>query len=99
MTDDTIKGYICSVCKEGTHLVRSFDEKRKKTFVTCEKCHEGEIISEVIPLCECGSANLNYDEKRAEVSCKDCGLVLACAPHYVGGDMLVKGAWDKGVDF
>lgn len=85
----SINGYLCKGCGSDS-LERVFDENKQKYYAVCIECGSTEFI----PTCShCDSSNLSYDEKRAELSCKDCGLVLDCPVHYVGGDILVVPGW------
>jgi transcription elongation factor Elf1 len=83
------KRYLCGNCNSNK-IKRVFDKKKDKYYAICTECGSHDLVA----TCSgCGSLDLVYDDKRAELSCKSCGLVLNCPVHYVGGDILVIPAW------
>lgn len=80
MKDNKVPGCICTKCG-CKDVIKRYDRKRKKYFAHCTKCNSQDISQTCT---ECGSGNLTRDDKRAEIVCRDCGLVLARPFYSVG---------------
>jgi transcription elongation factor Elf1 len=85
--EEYIEGHVCKKC-ESKAIKRI--KKKDKQYAICESCGSEDILA-TCP--ECNGINIKSDIKRAELYCFDCGLVLSCHPHWVGGSIQVRGAW------
>lgn len=60
--------------------VKSAEKVKRHLCLNCR----GDKLVKTCP--ECGSIGLLFDDKRAELSCTDCGTVIECPPpYYVDG--------------
>ncbi|MEN6291658.1 MAG: TFIIB-type zinc ribbon-containing protein [Methanobacterium sp.] len=64
--------------------VKSAEKVKRHLCLNCR----GDKLVKTCP--ECGSIGLLFDDKRAELSCTDCGTVIECPPpNYVDGVKVV----------